>query len=104
MGALDDRGLEAELRGADRGDIAARAGADDDDVETRVSHVPQVHARDRLILAPTPDDGRASAIGNDHIGLSSAVFTQSALSSAKIAIGRLEQLFEARRAAFALLR
>ena len=33
IGALDDRGLEAELRGADRGDVAARAGADDDDVE-----------------------------------------------------------------------
>ena len=31
--ALDDRGLEAELRCADRGDVAAGAGADDDDVE-----------------------------------------------------------------------
>ena len=28
--ALDDRGLQAELRRADRGDIAAGAGADDD--------------------------------------------------------------------------
>ena len=36
--ALDDRGLEAELRRADRGDIAARARADDDDVETGVGH------------------------------------------------------------------
>jgi hypothetical protein len=33
IGALDDRRLEAELRRADRGDIASRAGADDDDVE-----------------------------------------------------------------------
>jgi hypothetical protein len=31
--ALDDRGLEAELRGADGGNVAARPGADDDDVE-----------------------------------------------------------------------
>ena len=30
--ALDDRGLEAELRGADRGDIAAGPGAEDDEV------------------------------------------------------------------------
>ena len=30
--ALDDRGLQAELRGADRGDVAAGAGADHDDV------------------------------------------------------------------------
>ena len=29
---LDDGGLEAELRGADRGDVAAGARADDDDV------------------------------------------------------------------------
>ena len=36
--ALDDRGLEAELRRADGGDIAARSGADDDDVEGGVSH------------------------------------------------------------------
>ena len=36
--ALHDRGLEAELRGADRGDIAAGPGADDDDVEGGVSH------------------------------------------------------------------
>src|SRR5690242_4440444 len=35
---LDDRGLEAELRGADRGDVAAGAGADDDDVEGCVGH------------------------------------------------------------------
>ena len=32
MLALDDRRLQAELRGADRRDIAAGAGADDDDV------------------------------------------------------------------------
>ena len=38
IGFLDDRGLEAELRGADRGDIAAGPGADDDDVEGCVGH------------------------------------------------------------------
>ena len=31
MLALDDRRLEAELRGADRGDVAAGAAADDDE-------------------------------------------------------------------------
>ena len=36
--ALDDRGLEAKLRRADRGDIAARSRADDDDVEIGVGH------------------------------------------------------------------
>ncbi len=36
--ALDDRGLEAELRRADGADIAAGAGADDDDVEGCVGH------------------------------------------------------------------
>ena len=36
MLALDNRGLEAELGGPDRGDIAAGAGTDDDDVV--VSH------------------------------------------------------------------
>src|SRR5438045_7962448 len=30
---LDDRGLESELDGADGGNIAARTGTDDDDVE-----------------------------------------------------------------------
>jgi len=38
--ALHDRGLEAELGCADRGDIAARARADDDDVEIVVRHSP----------------------------------------------------------------
>src|SRR4029077_12895589 len=38
--ALDNRGLEAELGGTDRGDIAAGAGADDYNVEIRVSHAP----------------------------------------------------------------
>ncbi len=42
--ALDDRGLEAELRRADRGDVAAGAGADDDDVEIRVSQIRVSHA------------------------------------------------------------
>ena len=37
--ALDDGGLESELRRADGADITARAGADDDDVEVRVGHV-----------------------------------------------------------------
>ena len=35
---LDDRDLQAELRGADGGDVAAGAGADDDDV-VFVGHV-----------------------------------------------------------------
>src|SRR5262249_18690604 len=35
---LDDCGLEAELCRTDRGDIAARTGADDDDVEGCVGH------------------------------------------------------------------
>ena len=38
MIALDDGGLEAELRRADRGDIAAGTGADDEKVEGSVSH------------------------------------------------------------------
>ena len=38
IGFFDDRGLETELRGADRGDVAAGAGADDDDVEGCVGH------------------------------------------------------------------
>ena len=45
--ALDDRGLEPELRRADRSDIAARAGAEDDEV-VGVSHsflfLPRSHA------------------------------------------------------------
>ena len=36
--ALDDGRLETELRRADGGDIAAGAGADDQNVEIRVSH------------------------------------------------------------------
>ena len=36
--ALDDGGLHAELGGADRRDIAARAATDDDEVELLVSH------------------------------------------------------------------
>jgi hypothetical protein len=36
--ALDDRRLEAELGGADGGDVAAGAGADDDHIEALVSH------------------------------------------------------------------
>src|SRR5271166_432437 len=36
--ALDDRGLEPQLGGSDSSDVASRPGADDDDVEARVSH------------------------------------------------------------------
>src|SRR5260370_41741396 len=39
IGLLDDSGLEAKLRRADRGDVAAGARADDDDVEGGVGHV-----------------------------------------------------------------
>src|SRR5437763_16272251 len=38
IGLFDHRGLEAELRRADRGDVAAGTGADDDDVEGSVGH------------------------------------------------------------------
>ncbi|MGY3082320.1 hypothetical protein ACVWZZ_008728 [Bradyrhizobium sp. LM6.10] len=38
IGFFDDRDLEAELGGADRGDIAAGTGADDDDVEGCIGH------------------------------------------------------------------
>src|SRR6516225_3451472 len=36
--ALDDRGGKTELRRADRGDVAAGSGTNDDDVEGGVSH------------------------------------------------------------------
>src|SRR3546814_18789380 len=36
--ALDDRGFQAELRRADRRNIAAGAGAEDDEVVVGVSH------------------------------------------------------------------
>ena len=38
--ALDDRGLHAELRRADRRDIAARPAAEHDQVEGIISHAP----------------------------------------------------------------
>src|SRR4051794_23448440 len=38
MGLLDDRSLQAQLSGADRSDVAAGAGTDDDDVEGCVGH------------------------------------------------------------------
>ena len=38
MAALDHGGLEAQLRSADRGDIAARSGADNDHVKGFVGH------------------------------------------------------------------
>ncbi len=52
MLALDDRGLHAELRRADGGDIAAGAGADDGEIEARVSH--GVAARLVMGTRPTP--------------------------------------------------
>src|SRR5262249_23958004 len=48
--ALDDLSLETELRGPDRGDVAAGAGTDDDDVEIRVSHVSFSPRTDGLIF------------------------------------------------------
>src|SRR3954471_17863180 len=45
IGFFDDRGLEAELRGADRGDVAAGAGADDDNVEGGVSDYRSIRER-----------------------------------------------------------
>ena len=50
--ALDNRGLEAELRRADRGDIAAGAGADDQNVEIGVGHT-LIHLRTDSI-EPSP--------------------------------------------------
>ena len=38
MLALDQRRLHPELRGADRGDIAARTAADDDEIEILFGH------------------------------------------------------------------
>ena len=38
IGFLDDRGLETELRRTNGGDVAAGAGADDDDVEGCIGH------------------------------------------------------------------
>src|SRR6202035_1677337 len=38
VGFFHDRGLEAELCGANGGDVAAGTGADDDDVEGCVGH------------------------------------------------------------------
>ncbi len=38
MLALDDRGFQAELRGADGGDITAGASADDCQIEARLGH------------------------------------------------------------------
>src|SRR5260370_26380444 len=38
IGFLDNRGLEAELRRTERGDIPAGSGADDDDVKGGVGH------------------------------------------------------------------
>src|SRR6266478_6110807 len=39
IGFFHDRGLETELRRADRGDIAAGTGTDDDDVVGCIGHV-----------------------------------------------------------------
>src|SRR5690606_24993486 len=54
--ALDDRGREAELGGADRRDVAARAAADDEDVERCVGHVL------RSSTIPTATARRAAAM------------------------------------------
>jgi hypothetical protein len=48
--ALDDRRLEAELRRPDRRDVAARPGADDDDVEALLSHARPRSGADRGAL------------------------------------------------------
>src|SRR3981189_770653 len=49
IGLLDHRGLEAELRRADRRDVAAGAGADDDDVEGGVGTVVMLYANLSLL-------------------------------------------------------
>ena len=78
--ALDDRGLEAELRRADRGDIAAGPGAEDDEVVS-VSHCfpssaaisrgfPCFIERDEGELALRHDGfGVAVALPPDRLGL-----------------------------------
>ena len=48
IGFLDNRSLEAKLRRADGGDVAAGAGADDDDVEGCVGHIGSVQFRQSL--------------------------------------------------------
>ena len=45
LAALDAGGLQPELRGPDRGDIAARPGADHDHVEVSVCHVSLFNVR-----------------------------------------------------------
>jgi len=47
IGLLDDSGLEAKLRRADRGDVAAGARADDDDVVEFVKTIVQNNMRSR---------------------------------------------------------
>ena len=62
--ALDDRGLQPELRGADRRDIAAGARAEDDEVVS-VSHwFPLRRDRPRLVLVVERDEGEF-ALGHD---------------------------------------
>src|SRR5690606_21984496 len=58
--ALDDGGLHAELRGADRRDVAARAGADHDDVEVRCHTAVSAYRRRRI---PTPRVNHQSGAG-----------------------------------------
>ena len=50
--ALDDGRLEPELAGADRRDVAAGSGADDDDVEALVSHGRRCSCRDAWPQTP----------------------------------------------------
>src|SRR5260370_21099735 len=45
--ALDHRSLESELSRTDGGDVAPRPGADDDDVEARLSHFRSLRSHPR---------------------------------------------------------
>jgi hypothetical protein len=58
---LDDGGLQAQLRGTDRGHITARAGADDDDVVVR--HVGTPWRRKGGALEPGHGPGEIQVSG-----------------------------------------
>ena len=60
--ALDDGGLQAELRGADRGDVAAGAGADHHDV-VFVRHRSRVQRADRRSSSSIDDSGTKETVG-----------------------------------------
>ena len=53
LAALDAGGLQPELRGPDRGDIAARPGADHDHVEVSLCH-------SSTLVRPEPVEGLRS--------------------------------------------